>query len=145
MSKDLSETTGLHVVAQTPFLDDGAVDYASIDTLSAFYYRHGAQGLTVLGVSGEAQKLTVDETVAVAARYVAAATGHRIIAGVSHPNLATLVEVTRDVMAEGADAVMICPPQGSGRTRTSSATSTRSLSGSATCPPCCRTSRRPQV
>ena len=110
MSKALSETTGLHVVAQTPFQDDGAVDYDSIDTLSAFYYRHGAQGLTVLGVSGEAQKLTVDETIAVAARYVAAADGHRIIAGVSHPNLATLVEVSAQVMAEGADAVMICPP-----------------------------------
>ncbi|MCT4373448.1 dihydrodipicolinate synthase family protein [Yangia mangrovi] len=112
MSNALARTKGLHVVAQTPFLDDGAVDYASIDTLSAFYYRHGAQGLTVLGVSGEAQKLTVDETIAVAARYVAAAAGHRIIAGVSHPNLATLVEVTAQVMAEGADAVMICPPAG---------------------------------
>ncbi|MDO6587247.1 dihydrodipicolinate synthase family protein [Salipiger sp. 1_MG-2023] len=112
MSKALAETCGLHVVAQTPFLEDGALDLASIDTLSAFYYRHGAQGLTVLGVSGEAQKLTVDETIAVAAHYVAAADGHRIIAGVSHPNLATLVEVTREVIAEGADAVMICPPAG---------------------------------
>ncbi|WP_417695301.1 dihydrodipicolinate synthase family protein [Roseibium sp.] len=108
----LEQTQGLHVVAQTPFLEDGAVDFGSIDTLSAFYYGHGAQGLTVLGVSGEAQKLTVDETIAVAARYVAAANGHRIIAGVSHPNLATLVEVTAQVMAEGADAVMICPPRG---------------------------------
>ncbi|WP_424929169.1 dihydrodipicolinate synthase family protein [Amaricoccus tamworthensis] len=111
----LSDTKGLHVVAQTPFTDDGAVDYDSIDSLSAFYYRHGAQGLTVLGVSGEAQKLTVDETVAVASRYVKAAGGHRIIAGVSSPNLATLVEVTAQVMAEGSDAVMICPP-GSVRT-----------------------------
>ncbi|WP_174804471.1 dihydrodipicolinate synthase family protein [Martelella limonii] len=112
MSKTLADTCGLHVVAQTPFLDDGTLDLESIDTLSAFYYRHGAEGLTVLGVSGEAQKLTVDETIAVAARYVSAADGHRIIAGVSHPNLATLVEVTAQIMAEGADAVMICPPAG---------------------------------
>ncbi|MGV0908781.1 dihydrodipicolinate synthase family protein [Martelella sp. FOR1707] len=112
MSRKLADTCGLHVVAQTPFLNDGTLDLGSIDTLSAFYYRHGAEGLTVLGVSGEAQKLTVDETIAVAARYVAAADGHRIIAGVSHPNLATLVEVTAQVMAEGADAVMICPPAG---------------------------------
>lgn len=112
MSRKLADTCGLHVVAQTPFLDDGTLDLGSIDTLSAFYYHHGAEGLTVLGVSGEAQKLTVDETIAVAARYVAAADGHRIIAGVSHPSLATLVEVTAQVMAEGADAVMICPPAG---------------------------------
>ena len=107
---DLSQTRGLHVVAQTPFLPDGAVDFDSIDTLSAFYYRHGAQGLTVLGFSGEAQKLTPDEAVAVAARYVAASGGKRIIAGVTAPSLAVLTEVTRQVMAEGVDGVMICPP-----------------------------------
>ena len=112
---DLSQTRGLHVVAQTPFLPDGAVDFDSIDTLSAFYYRHGAQGLTVLGFSGEAQKLTPDEAVAVAARYVAASGGKRIIAGVTAPSLAVLTEVTRQVMAEGVDGVMICPP-GSVRT-----------------------------
>ncbi|MCF3936169.1 dihydrodipicolinate synthase family protein [Acuticoccus sp. M5D2P5] len=106
----LDEATGLHVVAQTPFQPDGAIDHDSIDSLSAFYYSHGARGLTVLGVSGEAGKLTQDETVAVAARFVRAADGHRIIAGVSNPSLAVLVETTRQVMAEGVDAVMICPP-----------------------------------
>lgn len=111
----LTDCEGLHVVAQTPFRPDGSVDFESIDTLSAFYYRHGARGLTVLGVSGEAQKLTADEAVAVAARYVAAAGGRPIVAGVSSPSLAILVEVTRHVMAEGAAGVMICPP-GSVRT-----------------------------
>ena len=106
----LDDCRGLHVVAQTPFRQDGALDLDSIDTLSAFYYRHGAQGLTILGVSGEAAKLTPDETVAVAARYIKAADGHRIIAGVSNPSLAVLVETTRQIMAEGADGVMICPP-----------------------------------
>ncbi|WP_354544547.1 dihydrodipicolinate synthase family protein [Roseovarius sp. MBR-78] len=70
MSNALAETRGLHVVVQMPFLDGGTLDLDSIDTLSALYYRYGAQGLTVLGVSGEAMKLTVDETIAVAARYV---------------------------------------------------------------------------
>ncbi|MGI3170863.1 dihydrodipicolinate synthase family protein [Pseudooceanicola sp. C21-150M6] len=108
----LKDTKGLHVVAQTPFLPDGAVDLESVATLSAFYYRHGAQGLTVLGVSGEAQKLTLDESVSVASAYVAAASGKRIIVGVSSSNLASLVELTQLVMGEGADAVMICPPGG---------------------------------
>lgn len=106
----LDDTQGLHVVAQTPFRPDGAVDSDSIGTLSAFYYRHGAQGLTVLGISGEAGKLTPDEAIAVAARYIAASGGKRIIAGVSSPSLAILDEVTRQVMAEGADGVMISPP-----------------------------------
>lgn len=112
MMSSLKDCTGLHVVAQTPFRADGALDLDSIDTLSAFYYRHGAQGLTVLGVSGEQGKLTPDESIAAAARFVRAAAGHRIIVGVSSPGLAQLVTVTRDVMAEGADAVMICPPRG---------------------------------
>ncbi|MGR3393517.1 dihydrodipicolinate synthase family protein [Pseudooceanicola nanhaiensis] len=107
----LRDITGLHVVAQTPFHPDGAIDFDSIDSLSAFYYRHGARGLTVLGFSGEAQKLTPDEAVAVAARYVAASGDRRIIVGVSAPGVAVLAEVTRQVMAEGADAVMICPPR----------------------------------
>lgn len=111
----LKDTQGLHVVAQTPFLPDGTVDFDSIDSLSEFYYRHGAQGLTILGFSGEAQKLTPDEAVDVAARYVRSSGGKRIIAGVTSPSLAVLVEVTRQVMAAGAEAVMICPP-GSVRT-----------------------------
>ncbi len=106
----MSETTqGLHVVAQTPFRTDGAVDHDSIATLSNFYYRHGARGLTVLGVSGEAQTLTPDEAVAVAASYIAASDGHAIFAGVSSPNLAILADVAGQVMAEGARGVMIAP------------------------------------
>ncbi|KMK68957.1 dihydrodipicolinate synthase family protein [Puniceibacterium sp. IMCC21224] len=102
-------TQGLHVVAQTPFHTDGAIDHESIATLSEFYYRHGARGLTVLGFSGEAQTLTPDEAVAVAASYVAASDGHAIFAGVSAPNLAILAEVAGQVMAEGASGVMIAP------------------------------------
>ncbi len=106
----MSETTqGLHVVAQTPFRTDGAVDHDSIATLSKFYYRHGARGLTVLGVSGEAQTLTPDEAVAVAASYIAASDGHAIFAGVSSSNLAILADVAGQVMAEGARGVMIAP------------------------------------
>ncbi|CAM3221112.1 dihydrodipicolinate synthase family protein [Paracoccus nototheniae] len=108
----LKDCTGLHVVAQTPFHADGALDLDSIDTLSAFYYGHGARGLTILGVSGEQAKLTADEAVQVASRFIQVADGHRIIVGVSSASLAQLVTVARDAMTEGADAVMICPPRG---------------------------------
>jgi 4-hydroxy-tetrahydrodipicolinate synthase len=110
----LADLKGLHVVAQTPFSPSGDVDFSSIDTLSAFYYRHGARGLTVLGVSGEAEKLTPDEAIAVAARFVAAAAGRPVIVGVSNASLAQLVAVTTEVMREGAAGVMISPPRGIG-------------------------------
>lgn len=106
----LAQTEGLHVVAQTPFQADGSIDRASIETLSEFYYGHGAQGLTILGFAGEAQKLTPSEAIEVARAYIAAAAGHRIIVGVTAPSLAVLAEVSQTVMALGADAVMICPP-----------------------------------
>jgi 4-hydroxy-tetrahydrodipicolinate synthase len=99
-------------VAQTPFDPSGAVDFGSIDTLSAFYYRHGARGLTVLGVSGEAEKLSSDETIAVASRFVAASGGKPIIVGVSNPSIAQLVAITLDVMKAGASGVMISPQRG---------------------------------
>lgn len=105
----LDAISGLYVVAQTPFTADGAVDLDSIDTLSEFYYRHGAQGLTVLGVSGEAAKLTPTEAIAVAKRFVQASGGRPIIAGVSNPSLAQLVEVTEACMAAGCAGVMIAP------------------------------------
>lgn len=108
----LRDCIGLHVVAQTPFYANGDLDLDSINSLSAFYYGHGAQGLTILGVSGEQAKLTADESILVARQFIQAAAGHRIIAGVSSPSLAQLVTVTRHVMAEGASAVMICPPRG---------------------------------
>ena len=108
----LKDCVGLHIVAQTPFCANGDLDLDSIDSLSAFYYEHEAQGLTILGVSGEQTKLTADESILVAKQFIQAAAGHRIIAGVSSPSLAQLVTVTRHVMAEGASAVMICPPRG---------------------------------
>lgn len=106
----LTDCRGLHAIAQTPFREDGEVDFDSIDSLSRFYFRHGARGLVVLGVSGEAGKLTPDEAIAIVDRFVSRSEDRTIIAGVSNPSLAVLVELTREVMAVGARGVMISPP-----------------------------------
>ena len=57
----LSDLKGSVIIAQTPFDDRGAVDLASIDTLTDFYLRHGADGFVVLGVSGEGPRLAPQE------------------------------------------------------------------------------------
>lgn len=108
----LDALRGLCVVAQTPFDADGGIDLSSVDTLSDFYFKHGATALTVLGVAGEAPKLTPSESLAVAERYVRAAQGRPIIVGVSNPSVAQLAELTAEVMARGAAGVMIAPPNG---------------------------------
>ncbi|AHV91374.1 dihydrodipicolinate synthase family protein [Bordetella holmesii] len=109
MSKIFS---GLFVVAQTPFTDDGSLDLPSVDTLCDFYLEHGAAGLTVLGVAGEAAKLSMEESIATVRRYVARANGKPVIAGVSNPSVAQLATLTKEVMEAGAYGVMIAPASG---------------------------------
>lgn len=108
----LEQANGVYIVTQTPFDERGALDLSSIDSLVEFCVAHGANGFTVLGISGEASKLTADEAVVVSARFVARARSLPVIAGVSNPSLAQLVQVTRSVMDGGATGVMIAPPAG---------------------------------
>ncbi|HEX7892092.1 MAG TPA: dihydrodipicolinate synthase family protein [Ramlibacter sp.] len=108
----LEQARGLYVVAQTPFDADARVDLDSIDTLVDFYFRHGAQGLTVLGVAGEAPKLTLEESRAVAGRFIQRAKGKPVVVGVSNPGIAQLAELTASAMDAGAAGVMIAPPNG---------------------------------
>ena len=108
----LEQSRGVYIVAQTPFNDTGAVDLDSIDTLVDFYLKHGADGITVLGVAGEAGKLTPEEAVAVASRFIERAGGKPVIVGVSNPSVAQLRELTARVMDRGAGGVMIAPPAG---------------------------------
>ncbi|MEJ8847733.1 dihydrodipicolinate synthase family protein [Variovorax rhizosphaerae] len=108
----LEHAKGLYVVAQTPFAADGAIDLASVDTLCDFYLQHGASGLTVLGVAGEAGKLSQEESIAVAGRYIQRAQGKPVIVGVSNPGIAQVRDLTARVMDLGAAGVMITPPNG---------------------------------
>lgn len=109
---NLSETSGVFIVAQTPFDDIGRVDLDSIETLTDFYFAHGATGLTVLGVAGEASKLTTEEAIDVATTFIRRAAGKPVVVGTSNPNIALLDALTRKVMDAGAAAVMIAPPAG---------------------------------
>ena len=61
---------GVFTIAATPFLPDGTLDEASIDRMVDFYVEKGATGLTILGIMGEAGKLSATESVAVIRRVV---------------------------------------------------------------------------
>ena len=108
----MEKVEGFYVVAQTPFSDDGTLDVPSIDTLCAFYREHGVEGFTVLGVSGEAFRLTVDESLAVTKAYLANREGRPVIIGVSNASIAHLADMTARVMDLGAQGVMIAPAAG---------------------------------
>lgn len=105
-----ADARGVYPIAPTPFLDDGAIDTASIDRLVDFYLQIGVTGLTVLGQLGEAPKLAHAESVAIARRFVARAPALPVIVGVSAPGYGAMRALTREVMDAGAAGVMIAPP-----------------------------------
>ncbi|MGB3280359.1 MAG: dihydrodipicolinate synthase family protein [Pseudorhodobacter sp.] len=102
---------GVYVIAVTPFLPDGAVDMDSTDRMVDFYLEAGATGLTVLGIMGEAPKLTGAESAAFVRRIVARVAGRvPVIVGVSAPGFAQMEGLTKSVMDDGAAGVMVAPP-----------------------------------
>ena len=78
-----SKAAGVYAIAPTPFHEDGAIDFASIDRMVDFYFEVGCDGLTVLGVLGESSKLDPSEALAVAERVIKRAAGKPVIVGVS--------------------------------------------------------------
>jgi len=104
------EASGTFAIAPTPFFDDGRIDYDSIDRLTDFYAEVGCNGVTVLGILGEAPKLEGNESIDVATRFIKRAKDKQIIVGVSAPGFAQMRTLARASMDAGAAAVMIAPP-----------------------------------
>ncbi|NVN86722.1 MAG: dihydrodipicolinate synthase family protein [Rhodopseudomonas sp.] len=104
------EAAGTFAIAPTPFHDDGRIDDASIDRLTEFYAEVGCEGVTVLGILGEAPKLEAAEAEAVATRFIKRATKIQVIVGVSAPGFAAMRSLARASMDAGAAGVMIAPP-----------------------------------
>ena len=69
-SKLTEDARGVYIIAATPFTDDGALDLQSVDTLTDFYLRCGVHGFTLLGMMGEAHKLTAEESIEVVKRVI---------------------------------------------------------------------------
>ena len=106
----LDETAqGVFTIAVTPFLPDGAVDWDSVDRMVDFYIEKGATGLTILGMMGEAGKLTAEESVEMVKRVVARSSVP-IVVGVSAPGFAAMKALSDAAMDIGAAGVMVAPP-----------------------------------
>jgi 4-hydroxy-tetrahydrodipicolinate synthase len=113
MTAKLSESAkGVFVIAATPFTDEGALDLQSVDTLTDFYLRCGVHGFTLLGMMGEAHKLTAEESIAVVKRVIDRAGDKQVVVGVSHAGLENVRRLSHEVMVAGAAGVMVAPPQG---------------------------------
>ncbi|MDM7981084.1 MAG: dihydrodipicolinate synthase family protein [Rhizobium sp.] len=105
------EAKGVYVIALTPFTETGDLDLESTDRMVDFYLERGATGLTVLGMMGEAQKLTIEESQTYVRRILRRVDGRvPVVAGVSAAGFAQMQALTLMVMDDGAAGVMIAPP-----------------------------------
>jgi 4-hydroxy-tetrahydrodipicolinate synthase len=102
--------SGAWYVMPTAFGPDGSLDIDSQRTLTEAVLDWGAEGLTVLGVMGEASALDVAERAAVIQAVVTAAAGIPVAVGVSSSARHTSVALARQAAASGASAVMAAPP-----------------------------------
>ena len=110
MTKLTAQAAGTFAIAPTPFHDDGRIDERSIDRLSDFYTEVGCDGVTVLGILGEAPKLDATEAEQVALRFIKRAKDLQVIVGVSAPGFASMRSLAKASMDAGAAGVMIAPP-----------------------------------
>ncbi len=103
--------SGVCPITLTPFTDEGDVDLTGIDSLAGLYLDSGVHGLTVLGIMGEAHKLSDAERRVVMQRYLSAAAGSvPVVVGCSAMATRVTVERAREAEGAGAAAVMVAPP-----------------------------------
>ena len=105
---------GVHNVMATPFLPDESLDEASVRSLVQYCIGAGCDGVLILGVLGEADRLSDDERNRVVAAVLDESRGRlQVTVGITHQS--TVVTRARALAAveAGADAVMVSPPVGS--------------------------------
>jgi len=102
--------TGVFPILATPFHADGSIDLESFDRLVGFMGDLGVEGITILGVLGESNRMLDKERETLIARAVAAARGRtRVIVGASHPGTRATIGLCQMAKDLGADAVMVAP------------------------------------
>lgn len=103
--------TGVYLITVTPFTDSGELDLVSTDRMVDFLLETGVTGLTVLGIMGEAPKLTAQESRIFVKQVLARVAGRvPVVVGASAAGFAPMRELTESVMDMGAAGVMVAPP-----------------------------------
>lgn len=107
----MTRFSGVYTIMPTPFTDDGALDLASLETLTDFLIRLEVDGLVVLGVMGEAPKLSQREQDEVIRTTVAAAGGRvPVFAGSGAEGTDLAVERSRNALSLGTSGLLVAPP-----------------------------------
>lgn len=100
---------GVYPILATPFDDHENLDLESFDRLVRFMAGLGVDGITVLGVLGEANRLLDRERAELIGTAVAAAGEMPVIVGASHSGTRAATELAQMAEKLGAGAVMVTP------------------------------------
>ncbi len=112
------DAAGVFIISATPFTDSGDIDFASADSLVDFYLGHGVTGMTILGMMGEAPKLSSEESTAFLRHMINRVDGRiPVIVGVSNADRDALTALAGTAMEAGAAGVMVAPPRGTASDR----------------------------
>lgn len=107
----MNQIKGVYNILTTPFQPDGSLDEASLRRLTNAIIAMGVDGITVLGVAGEAQKLTEPERARVVATVMEVnADRVPIIVGASRDGTEPAIAACRSAQEAGASGVMVAPP-----------------------------------
>jgi hypothetical protein len=99
---------GVYLITVTPFKDGGELDLASTDRMVDFCLDRGVTGLTILGIMGEATKLTAEESRVFVKQVLARVQGKvPVVVGASAAGFAPMGELTKSVMDMGASGVIV--------------------------------------
>ena len=102
--------SGVIPILATPFNDDESLDLASMQRMIEFMVGLGVNGITILGVLGESNRLNDHERAALIKCAVAAVAKRvPVIVGASHAGSAAAAYLSRMAEDLGADAVMVAP------------------------------------
>jgi 4-hydroxy-tetrahydrodipicolinate synthase len=99
--------TGVIPILATPFHDDESLDLDSLRRMIVFNKSAGVNGVTLLGLLGESNRLSDDDRARIIDAGIEAADGLPVIVGTSHTGTAATVALTRQATDLGASAVMI--------------------------------------
>jgi 4-hydroxy-tetrahydrodipicolinate synthase len=102
---------GVHTIMPTPFKEDGSLDLASLETLTEFLIGLEVDGLVVLGVMGEAPKLSQQEQDEVIRTTVKVASGRvPVFAGSGAEGTDLAVQKSLNALNLGAAGLLVAPP-----------------------------------
>jgi 4-hydroxy-tetrahydrodipicolinate synthase len=104
--------TGIYNITPTPFKPDGTLDEPSLRKLTEFTRGTRVNGMTILGVLGEADKLTERERERVTEIVIeTAGANFPICVGTTHAGTDGCIAYSRRAQEQGARAVMVAPPK----------------------------------